>query len=219
MRTDAPSTKACVVAAQFETADQQSVAAKLGIWVFLASEIMFFGAPLFGYTVYRSKYSSAWAEASTHLGLLLGTINTSILLTSSLTMALSIDAIKRERRGAVLFLFATMGLGATFLGIKGWEYYEKWRDHLVPGPEFRWLGIEATGPVELFFSFYFTLTACHALHMGIGLILMAIFTYQTYGARFSAKYHTPIELLGLYWHFVDCVWVLLFPLLYLVNRN
>lgn len=219
MQTNASPLKAHVLASQFETSEQQAVAAKLGMWVFLATEIMFFGAPLFGYTVYRWKYQSAWAEASIHLGLLLGSINTSILLTSSLTMALAVDAIKKERRGAIVLLLATMGLGATFLGIKGWEYYEKWQDHLVPGPDFRWPGTEASGPAELFFSFYFTLTGCHALHMVIGLIMMAIFTYHAYRARFSAKYYTPVELLGLYWHFVDCVWVLLFPLLYLVNQN
>lgn len=219
MQTDAPSMNVPALASHFETAEQQSVAAKLGIWVFLATEIMFFGAPLFGYTVYRSKYPSAWAEASTHLGLMLGAINTSVLLTSSLTMALAIDAIKKECRGAVGLLLATMGLGVTFLGIKGWEYYEKWQEHLVPGPEFQWHGIEARGPAELFFSFYFTLTACHALHMVIGLTMMVIFTYQTHRARFSAEYHTPVELLGLYWHFVDCVWVVLFPLLYLVSRS
>jgi len=219
MQANVRSLEANSLASQFETPEQQVFTAKLGMWVFLASETMFFGAALFGYSIYRWKYPEVWAEASRHLGLLLGTINTGVLLTSSLTMALAVDAIKSERRGAVYYLLGTMVLGAGFLCIKGWEYFEKWRDQLVPGPAFRWHGVESSGPEELFFSFYFALTGCHALHMVIGLVVLAILTYQASRSRFSASYFTPIEVLGLYWHFVDCVWVLLFPLLYLVDRH
>jgi cytochrome c oxidase subunit 3 len=206
------------LAPQFETAEQQALTAKLGMWAFLATEILFFGGAFAGYGVYRWKYPATWSEASRHLGLTLGTINTAVLLTSSLTMALAVDAVQHNRRGTRMYLVATMIFGWTFLGIKCWEYFEKWRDNLVPGPRFEWHGQSSGGPAELFFSFYFALTGCHALHMLIGLVVLLILCRQT-PKYFSTRYYTPIELTGLYWHFVDCVWVVLFPLLYLVDRT
>lgn len=207
------------LAPQFESAEQQAVTGKLGMWAFLATEIMFFGAAFTGYAVYRWKYPAAWAEASQHLGLLLGTINTGVLLTSSLTMALAVDAVRQNQRGTLRYLAATMVLGWVFLGIKGWEYFEKWQDHHIPGRLFEWHGTEPGGQAELFFSFYFALTGCHALHMLIGLVFLLFLFRKTQHHQFSPEYYTPIELTGLYWHFVDCIWVVLFPLLYLIDRT
>jgi cytochrome c oxidase subunit III len=210
------------LAPQFETPDQQALTAKLGMWAFLATEVLFFGGAFAGYGVYRWKYPEAWAEASRHLGLVLGTINTAVLLTSSLTMALAVDSIRQNRRRDTLFhLAATVALSGLFLVIKAWEYYGKYRDHLIPGPRFEWHSDRAmaTGPVELFYSFYFALTGVHALHMLIGMVMLLIYFRQTQRGRFSSEFHTPIELMGLYWHFVDCVWVVLFPLLYLIDRT
>lgn len=219
MNTTVPLESHPRLAPQFETAEQQATTAKLGMWAFLATEVLFFGGALAGYTVYRWRYPLAWAEASQRLEIVPGTVNTAILLTSSLTMALAVDEVRRNGRRIVLYLVATIGLGTAFLGIKGWEYFEKWRDHHVPGADFDWNGAQPAGPVELFYSFYFALTGCHALHMAIGLAVLLWLCRQTVRNRFSSDYHTPIELTGLYWHFVDCVWVVLFPLLYLIDRT
>lgn len=208
------------LAHQFADAAQQQLAAKLGMWAFLATEVLFFGGMFTAYAVYRGRYPEAWSEASRHLGLWLGTVNTAVLLASSLTMALAVDAARtNQRRATVLHLLETIVLALVFLGIKAWEYAEKWQDHLVPGPAFAWHGEQPTGPVELFFSLYFAMTGCHALHMVIGVIILGGLCWQAGKGAFSADYHTPVEMTGLYWHFVDCVWVVLFPLLYLIDRS
>lgn len=208
------------LADQFADAAQQQMAARLGMWAFLATEVLFFGGMFAGYAVYRARYPEAWAEASRHLGLMLGTINTAVLLASSLTMALAVDAARTNQRGAtVRHLLETIVLALVFLGIKAWEYAEKWWDCLIPGADFAWHGAQPAGPVELFFSLYFAMTGCHALHMVIGVAILGVLCWQAGRASFSAEYHTPVEMTGLYWHFVDCVWVFLFPLLYLIDRT
>jgi cytochrome c oxidase subunit 3 len=210
------------VAHHFDDAEQQFDAAQLGMWIFLATELMFFGGMFVGYTVYRFKYPDAFAEGSSHLQLVAGTVNTTVLLLSSFTMALAVRCSQTNRpSAAVRLLMATMLLGIVFLGIKGYEYAEKFAAHHVPGASFS-LG-EAHNPavdpqnVELFFSFYFAMTGFHALHMVIGLILVAVICTQSWKKRYSAEYFTPVEVTGLYWHFVDIVWVFLFPLLYLIR--
>jgi cytochrome c oxidase subunit III len=207
------------LAHQFDDIEQQHDSASLGMWIFLSTEIMFFGGMFLGYALYRGKYSPAYAQASRHLDVLLGGINTGVLLCSSLTMALAVHAAQLGgRRTVVLFLIATIVLGAVFLGIKAYEYYEKYEEHLIPGHGFQFEGPNATH-AQLFFAFYFALTGMHALHMIIGIGMMLIMILLTMRKKFSAEYYFPIEMAGLYWHFVDIVWVFLFPLLYLVDRS
>ena len=207
------------VAQQFDDYEQQQEASTLGMWVFLATEILFFGALFLGYTVYRGMYPAVYGEASRRLDIVFGTINTGVLLCSSLTMAMAVHEAQRgKRRMLILFLILTMVLGAAFLGIKFYEYYQKYQESLIPGPGFVWDGSDATH-ASLFFIFYFVMTGMHALHMIIGIGLMATLIVLALRGKFNAIYYAPVELGGLYWHFVDIVWVFLFPLLYLVERS
>ena len=206
---------------QFDDADQQRLAATLGMWTFLATEILFFGGMIAGYVVYRTRYPGAWAAGSRELDLWWGAANTAVLLTSSLTMALAVEAIRASNsRRLQQLLSLTMLLGTAFLAIKGWEYFHKWREHLIPGSGFVWehAGVSQES-VELFYSFYFVMTGCHALHMLIGLGLLSVLIIQLRRRRFSSDHLTSVENAGLYWHFVDIVWVYLYPLLYLVDRS
>jgi cytochrome c oxidase subunit 3 len=204
---------------QFEDAVQQQEAASLGMWIFLSTEALFFGAILLGYAIYRRAYFESFAEASGHLDVVLGTANTMILLCSSLTMAFAVHESRRGNdRGVIRYLSVTMFLGATFLGIKFYEYYEKYREGLIPGAAFQWEGEDPTH-ASLFFVLYFALTGLHALHMIVGIGLLSLLLVRTRMGSFSSAYNTPIDLGGLYWHFVDIVWVFLFPLLYLVDRT
>jgi cytochrome c oxidase subunit 3 len=208
-----------VVLHQFDDVEQQYEAASLGMWVFLLTEIMFFGGLFTGYVVYRVAYPLAFAEGSQHLDILLGGVNTAVLIGSSLTMALAVHSAQvGERQALVRFLLLTMLLGLVFLGIKGLEYAHKFEEHLVPGPGFLSAGSHAQ-QVQLFFSFYFSMTGMHALHMVIGIGILAVLARQAWRGRFSPAYFTPVELTGLYWHFVDIVWIYLFPLLYLLGRH
>ncbi len=204
---------------QFDDVEQQHEASWLGMWVFLGTEVLFFGGMFTGYTVYRSVYPQAFALASNRMDVLLGTINTAVLICSSLTMALAVHSSEEGRRKKIiLFIVLTMILGTIFLGIKFSEYYIKYKEHLVPGMDFKFPGPQP-GPAEIFFSFYFVMTGFHALHMIIGLGLQTYLLIQAARNRFSAAYYTPVEMVGLYWHFVDIVWIFLFPLLYLVGRH
>jgi cytochrome c oxidase subunit 3 len=207
------------VAHQFDDMAQQHAADSLGMWAFLLTEVMFFGGLFLGYTVYRSAYPQAFAEASHHLDIWLGSINTAVLIGSSLSMALAVHSAQtNERRGLMRFLLLTILLGLVFLGIKGTEYLHKFEEHLVPGANFVYPGPHAH-QVQLFFSFYFGMTGLHAFHMVVGLGLLAVLVWQARRGRFSADYYAPVELIGLYWHFVDIVWIFLFPLLYLLGRH
>jgi cytochrome c oxidase subunit III len=208
-----------VVLHQFDDVEQQYEAASLGMWVFLLTEIMFFGGLFTGYAVYRAAYPLAFAEGSRHLDILLGGVNTAVLIGSSLTMALAVHSAQvGERQALVRFLLLTMLLGLVFLGIKGLEYAHKFEEHLVPGQSF-----VAGGPhaqqIQLFFGFYFSMTGMHAVHMVIGIGILAVLARQAWRGRFSPAFFTPVELTGLYWHFVDIVWIYLFPLLYLLGRH
>jgi cytochrome c oxidase subunit III len=204
---------------QFDDLAQQHEADSLGMWAFLLTEIMFFGGLFLGYTVYRSMYPEAFAEASHHLDIWLGSINTVVLIGSSLSMALAVHSAQtNEHRGLIRFLLLTILLGLVFLGIKGTEYLHKFEEHLVPGANFVYPRPHAH-QVQLFFSFYFGMTGLHAFHMIVGLGLLAALVWQARRGRFSADYYAPVELIGLYWHFVDIVWIFLFPLLYLLGRH
>ena len=203
----------------FDSMEQQRDASALGMWVFLVTEILFFGGLFLAYTVYRAQYPRAFAEASRHLDITLGTLNTAVLIVSSLTMALAVYSAALGRRKAIMgFLGATMALGATFLGVKAVEYTHKFHDHLVPGAGFRFPGPDAK-QAEIFFSLYFAMTGLHAAHMVIGLGLLTVLVLQAKKGRYGPEYYTPVEISGLYWHFVDIVWIFLFPLLYLIGRH
>jgi cytochrome c oxidase subunit 3 len=213
-----PETHAAL-AHQFEDLTQQHDAATLGMWIFLVTEVMFFGGLFAGYTMYRAEYPAAFAAGSRLCEVALGASNTLILITSSLTMALAVSGAQRGRRRLTLvFLGLTMTLGALFLGVKFLEYFHKFQEHLIPGPNFGYTGLSAR-QVELFICFYFGLTGLHALHMIIGLGVLTVMIVLTWRGRFSSAHYAPIEVAGLYWHFVDIVWIFLFPLLYLVDLH
>lgn len=207
------------LAHHFDDLSQQYDAVHLGMWLFLLTEIMFFGGLFAGYTVYRLLYPEAFAAGSHHLDLLLGAINTVVLLASSLTMALAVQSAQEgQRQQLVTFLLLTIVFGLLFLGIKTVEYSHKFTDHLVPGKHFHFEG-SLSAQVQLFFGFYFGMTGMHAVHMLIGLALLGLLTLRAWRGQLSPTYAAPVEMLGLYWHFVDIVWIFLFPLLYLLGRH
>jgi cytochrome c oxidase subunit 3 len=203
----------------FASAEQQFDASALGMWVFLVTEIMFFGGLFAAFIVYVSSYSEGFGQGSRHLDLALGSINTVVLIGSSLTMAMAVWSAQRGRRSLLLlFLALTLALGLVFLGIKTVEYSHKFHEHLVPGPGFRFDSPVARN-VQLFFSFYFAMTGMHALHMVVGVGILTYLLVGAWRGRYSAEYFNPVEISGLYWHFVDIVWIFLFPALYLIARH
>ena len=204
----------------FDTMEQQAEASTLGMWVFLVTEIMFFGGLFMAYLVYRHASPQGFQEASHHLDIKWGTINTALLIISSLTMALAVRAAQTSQSAMtqVRWLLATIALGTGFLGVKYIEYSDKFTHHLVPGPHFQWEGLYPK-PAEQFYSLYFAMTGLHALHMIIGIGIMAVIAFLAWRKTFDEEYYTPVEVAGLYWHFVDIVWIFLFPLLYLIGRH
>ena len=208
-----------VLAHHFDDVEQQRDAGTFGMWVFLVTEIMFFGGLFLGYTIYRVTYPDAFADASRHLDTGLGAVNTAVLICSSLTVVLAVYSAQTGNRTLLLwFLLATILLGLVFLGIKFVEYAHKFAEHHVPGGAFVYPG-PYTQPAKLFFSLYFAMTGLHGLHMVIGIGVFAVLFVQAWRGRFSPAYYTPDELSGLYWHFVDIVWIFLFPLLYLIGLH
>lgn len=190
-------------------------ASRLGMWAFLATEVLFFGGLFAAYAVYRCAYPAAFTAGSRHLAFWIGTTNTALLLTSSLGLALADHAARAGRRRAVgRSLVAAWLLGAAFLALKGWEYRQLYEEHLVPGVNFAARG--APAPLELFLCLYFALTGLHAVHLMIGLGAIGWLLGRNRAGR-AAERSGPVEMVGLYWHFVDCVWIFLYPLLYLVN--
>jgi cytochrome c oxidase subunit III len=208
---------------QFETMEQQRESATLGMWVFLVTEVLFFGGMFMTYTLNRSTYPTIFAEASRSITLWLGAVNTIVLIGSSLTMAMAVWASQVGKKQLVtIFLIATLALGSVFLGIKGVEYHDKYVEHHIPGLNFNFepgADIATNAHAQLFFSLYFAMTGLHALHMIVGAGLLLWLIRQSIRGRFTAEYNTPVELIGLYWHFVDIVWIFLFPLLYLIDRH
>ncbi|HEU4345617.1 MAG TPA: cytochrome c oxidase subunit 3, partial [Candidatus Binatia bacterium] len=181
--------------------------------------IMFFGGMFLGYAVYRGSFPAVFSDASHHLDVALGTINTAVLIGSSLTVALAVHAAHEGKGRAVTgFLLLTILLALVFLGIKVTEYYHKYEEQLIPGWNFNYHG-EDPRRAAIFFSFYFAMTGMHALHMVIGIGIFLVLVVQAWRGRYSESYYTPVELAGLYWHFVDIVWIFLFPLFYLLGRH
>jgi len=202
----------------FQSLEQQHEASTLGMWIFLVTEVMFFGGLFAAYSLYRIWYPEAWSEGSLELDILLGGTNTVVLIGSSLTMAFAVRAAQTgKQRATVNWLLLTMALGLTFLVIKFFEYKHKYDLHHIPGPNFHFEGPHAD-QVQIFISLYFALTGLHALHMLIGFGILSTIAWMAHKGRFSAEWYTPVEMAGLYWHFVDIVWIFLFPLLYLVDR-
>jgi cytochrome c oxidase subunit 3 len=216
---------------QFDTIEQQKDASQFGMWVFLITEIMFFGGLFAAYLTYRNLYNPAFVIASTSIDIKWGAINTAVLICSSLTMAMAVhSAALGARKLILLFLVATLLLGGIFLGIKGIEYYSKYKEHHVPGANFdfnfeRAEHHEPLAPADvaqqtsIFFALYFAMTGMHALHMIIGAGILIFLLYRVYNGAYPPHHYTMIENFGLYWHFVDIVWIFLFPLLYLVSRS
>jgi cytochrome c oxidase subunit III len=205
---------------QFDTEEQQKDCSSLGMWLFLVTEIMFFGGMFLLYTVYRSTYADVFALASRSLNAPLGALNTAVLLCSSYTMVLAVRASQMGwKKGIVIFVILTVLLGGVFLGVKAVEWHEKWVEHHIPGPTFHLEGTQDQGHAQLFFSLYFAMTGLHALHMVIGAGLMAYILIMAMRGTYTASYNTPVDMAGLYWHFVDIIWIFLFPLLYLIERH
>ena len=204
---------------QYATLAQQAEAATLGIWVFLATEVLFFSGMLLAYAVLRHAYPAGFAEAGGETKIVIGTINTAVLLTSSATMAWAVHAAETgHRRLLTLFLVVTAALGLVFLALKGVEYSQEYDEHLVPGINFASHSPHA-GAIELFYFLYFALTGIHAVHLTVGIVVVLIIAVRAWGAAFSPAYYAPVEITGLYWHFVDLVWIFLYPLIYLNGRS
>ena len=219
----------------FATEEQQREAGSFGMWLFLLTEIMFFGGMFFAYLLYRNWYYDAFVVASNQLSVPLGAMNTAILITSGFFMALAVWAAEvRKKNLLVIYLILTTIFGFAFLGIKAVEYHEKWEKHHIPGASFDVsqfenpaayglkeppLAPDMAQKTQIFFFLYFAMTGMHALHMIIGLGLLFWLLWRAQKGEFSAGYVAPIENFGLYWHFVDIVWIFLFPLLYLINRH
>lgn len=212
------------LAHHFENLEQQRRAQLAGMWTFLATEVLVFGAMFTGYAAYRTWYPEAFAAASRHLSLLIGGVNTLVLLASSFTMAMAVYSARTSRHGwLVACLLLTILLGSTFMGLKAVEYYVDYRDNLMPLVAFEpeeWAqrGI-SPNHVVLFLTFYYILTGLHALHMIVGIGLLAVILYFAWRRTYSSNYYMPVDLSGLYWHFVDIVWIFLLPLLYLVGTR
>jgi len=208
--------EAQILPEQFDDFEQQAETSISGMWAFLASEIVFFGGLFLSYIVYRTTYPQAFSAGSHQSNVLLGSINTAVLLTSSLTMALALEAARDGlRKPLVMFLSATELLGLAFLIIKGVEYAEHISFGLWPGPHFKTALPQGT---ELFFILYFLMTGLHAVHLIIGCGVVSVILWMACKRKFSQKYHTPVEVTGLYWHFIDLMWVFLYPLFYLIPR-
>jgi cytochrome c oxidase subunit 3 len=200
---------------QFANPEQQRETASLGMWLFIVSEMMLFGGLFMAYTVYRMYYPQPFTAGSAGMNILLGAINTAVLICSSFTMALAVYSVQTGNRLMVnVFLLATMVIGCIFIAIKFTEYYEHYLDHKAPAVWFDSAGPGA-GKVELFFIFYFVMTGLHALHMMVGLGLLGVTMLRNLAGQFSPEYTTPVEMAGLYWHFIDIIWVFLYAIFYI----
>lgn len=204
----------------FDDSAQQLESSTLGMWVFLLTEVMFFGGMFGGYTVYRNLYPEAFASTSHFMNVTIGGFNTGVLICSSFTMVLAVRAAQLGQKKALIsFLLSTLALGCVFLVLKYVEYHEKWVDHHIPGPGFQYADPRYFHQAQILFFLYFAMTGMHAVHMIVGAGLLITLIAMAARNRFSAEWFTPVEMIGLYWHFVDIVWIFLFPLLYLIGHT
>jgi len=202
----------------FATTAQQMDADTLGMWTFLITEVLFFGGMFAAYAVYRNLYFPAFASTSKFMNVPLGATNTAVLICSSLTMAMAVRSAQLSQRKALIrFLLLTMFFGAVFLGVKAFEYHEKWVEHLVPGFGFSYEETQFERNAQILFFLYFAMTGMHAIHMIVGFGLLTYLVVKARKNAFSEHYFAPVEMIGLYWHFVDIVWIFLFPMLYLIG--
>lgn len=191
-------------------------AAQLGMWLFLVTELLLFGALFVGYAYYRYLYPHGWSEASHHLNQVFGTVNTFVLITSSLAVAMGVHFARAGRKNGIV---ASLGIGAflglTFLVIKGFEYAEEVHKGALPG---KWYSVEDldVAGANLFFTLYWIMTGLHGIHVIVGVTVLLVVAYQAFRGYYDAHWHTPVELGGMYWHLVDVIWIFIFPLLYLV---
>jgi cytochrome c oxidase subunit 3 len=200
----------------FATSEQQFDAAKMGMWLFLITEVLLFSGMFVAYAVYRSWYPEVFAAASVLLDTKLGALNTVVLLTSSLTVALSIRAIQVDnKKWMTINLAITIALAFVFLIVKYFEYTHKFHEHIFPGANYAYPGLDMD-IVPIFFSIYFVMTGIHGFHVVVGIGVLTWVLVKGLRGRFSSEYYTPVELSGLYWHLVDIIWIFLFPLLYLI---
>jgi cytochrome c oxidase subunit III len=213
----------------FAEPQQQEDSASLGMWIFLGTEVMFFGGLFCAYLIYRLAYFGDFAAASQTLSWKLGATNTAVLICSSLTVVFAVYAAQQGKRTTLIgSLVLTIILGFAFLGIKATEYAEKFEKHHVPGPSFQFDNVPVPGHpdqmanrghAQIYFALYFIMTGLHALHMIIGIGFFTWLLFAAWRGRFTPEYNTPVEMGGLYWHFVDIVWIYLFPLLYLIDLH
>ncbi len=210
----------------FADMEQQKETSTLGMWMFLLTEVMFFGGLFCAYLVYRATYYHAFVEGSQKMNITLGAVNTAVLICSSLSMALGVRAAQTGKtKLMIVLLLITILFGFGFLGIKAVEYHEHWTNHEFPGPNFHFETGDpahpATDPLhtEIYFSLYWAMTGLHATHMVVGVILVGWIVLVGLRGAFSPEYYNPVEVVGLYWHFVDLVWIYLFPLLYLISKK
>ena len=202
----------------FVSAAQQRSAAKLGMWIFLATEILFFGGLFMAYGAIRYFYPGTFVAAHAYLSVPMGGLNTVVLISSSFTMALAVRAAQLgERRHLMMLLGATLALAFAFLGVKAFEYHHKFELGLLPGKFYRAQALGLAGMPHIFFGIYFTMTGLHGVHVVAGMGVIVWMLVRARRGDFSAGYYTPVENVGLYWHLVDLIWIFLFPLLYLVK--
>jgi len=200
----------------FASLERQNEAMRLGMWLFLATEILLFAGLFTGYAVYRFEFPFAFAEGSRHLNITAGTLNTVVLITSSFTVALAIHFARSDRpKAAAICLVITLLFALAFLGIKAIEYTEHFREHALPGKYYAFEEVKAPG-AAMFYSLYFLMTGLHGVHVVAGMSVLSYILWRTLQGRYSSRYYTGIELGGLYWHLVDLVWIFLYPLLYLI---
>jgi len=200
----------------FSSLARQNEAMRLGMWLFLATEILLFAGLFTGYAVYRFEFPEAFKECSRHLELTAGTVNTLVLITSSLTVALAIHYARSNRpKAAAICLVLTLAFALAFLGIKAIEYSAHFHEKSLPGKYYAFEEVKIPG-AAMFFSLYFLMTGLHGLHVVVGMSVLSWILWRTLQGRYSERYYTGLELGGLYWHLVDLVWIFLYPLLYLI---
>ena len=211
------------LAHHFSSMEQQREAGTIGMWIFLLTELMFFGGMFLVYAIFRTTYPSGFEQGSHLLSVPLGGLNTVVLIVSSVTMAMAVYSSQvGDRRKLVAYLGVTLILGLAFLVVKYFEYREKFEHHLFPAmgfyaPDPSHLAVQYHQPVRVFLWIYFAMTGLHALHMIIGAGMLLVLMWMAQTGRFTKSYNSPVEICGLYWHFVDIVWIFLFPLLYLTG--
>ena len=205
----------------FATMDQQTEAGKLGMWIFLVTEVLLFGGLFAGYALMFSSHPEAFHEGHHHLDVKMGVINTAILIFSSLTMALGVRAAQTSNKAALIkYLIVTFACACGFLVVKFFEYSHKWHEGLLPGKFYSYVDPagHASDPfIGSYFSFYFMMTGLHGIHVLIGMSAIAWILWRALKGQFDSEYNAPVEITGLYWHLVDLIWIYLFPLLYLVR--